>query len=74
MAEPDWEAIAEAVEGTCDSLAVIADKYEVPEEDIDGCLSDVGTESCAVCGWWWGSGDVDENFVCIDCQSEAGEG
>lgn len=68
MSEIDWDAIAHAVQGTCDSLAAIAEKYDVAEDIIDENLDEAGVTSCAGCGWWYETSELDEESYCYaDC-------
>lgn len=69
----DYEAIADAVLGTCQTEAAIIDRYDLVDstDELLDRLLDFGVETCLGCGWWVESGDMVEaehgDMVCSDC-------
>ena len=78
--EAQIDAIAEAVQGTCDSLEAVCERLEIPIGDVnelESALVDVNTERCTGCGWWSescelsGLGDTDlGEGLCQDCKDD----
>lgn len=64
------------VVGTCQSVVAIAEKYDIPEDEVEECLLDQGIDVCAGCGWWFEVGALvdgeDENDgYCAECRADS---
>lgn len=62
-----------SVVGTCQSVVAIAEKYDIPEDEVEECLLDEGIEACSGCGWWFEVGElVDDDYenegYCDECR------
>lgn len=70
------EQQAADVLGTCLSVAAIAEKYGIPEDEVEESLLDEGIEACTGCDWWFEVGelvdDEDENEgYCDECRADS---
>ena len=72
VSEELWAQIADAVMGTTDSPTSVAEKFDVPEDDVEHELAAFCTVICPVCGWWCYSEDPDG--VCEECAALGIEG
>lgn len=67
------------VVGTCQSVVMIAEKYGIPEDEVEEHLSEEGIESCAGCGWWFEVGELVDSECeiegyCDECRLDLGCG
>lgn len=72
MVNQQWHG---SVLGTCLSIVAIAEKYGIPEDEVEEALLDKGIERCAGCEWWFEVSelvdDEDENpGYCDECMRE----
>lgn len=63
----DWAAIAAAVVGTTDSPGVIAERYDVDEDEVEERLGEQGVETCSACGWWFYDVMRHPDVLCEEC-------
>lgn len=66
--------------GSSDAPYILAERFDIPEDDIEEILLDHNIEMCSGCGWWYESGDLtpDEDEgdseeltgYCSDCRKE----
>jgi hypothetical protein len=56
--------------GTAESPAVLAQRFDVDDEDVEEILADFNVETCPGCGWWVDSGELaDEDGGDQPCES-----
>lgn len=65
--------------GTCQSVVAIAEKYGIPEGEVEEHLLEEGIEACTGCGWWFEVGElVDSEYeiegYCGECRLDLGGG
>lgn len=64
--------IAWSYEGTCGSIAVIAQQLDLSEAQAEDLMLDVNLEQCGECGWWCECGELldeaDEAAPCMSCR------
>lgn len=65
---PNWSEIGATVAGTTLAPHVIAERFDVPEEDVEHELGVVHVQTCPECGWW--SRTIDPDGVCDDCKHD----
>lgn len=63
-----WDRVADYAVGTCDSPAVLAERFEVPEDEVEEQLGKRRVETCPGCGWWWMAIELDGEGYCPDCR------
>ncbi len=65
--------IAEALQGTCQSLATALEyqgleEHDTPQdmlEELDGLVM-----LCEVCGWWCEPFEMNDDNICNDCEED----
>jgi hypothetical protein len=62
-----WEKVFAAADGSTDSPAALAERFDVPEDEVEERLSRMGLETCPGCGWWWMAMELDADNFCPDC-------
>lgn len=68
MPTPDWREIGAVVAGTTLGVPTIAERFGVPEDDVEHELGVVHVQACPACGWW--SHTYDPDGVCNDCKAD----
>jgi hypothetical protein len=58
VAPVEWDTIGAKVVGTADSPSAIAQRFDVPEDDVEHELSLAGIETCPICGWWVAASEI----------------
>lgn len=80
-ARRDWSAevelVASDLEGTCQSLEQVLERYDIEGADNDPsfCAAlDARVFCCTVCDWWHDVGesgnDVNGQWACVECGTE----
>jgi hypothetical protein len=67
------EELINDLEGTCQSFSDGCDDLNIKENDLTSNQLDMIDErifNCSTCGWWFESGEQDEDNNCIDCQDD----
>ncbi len=65
--------IADDLEGTsgCDDERT-CEKYDIPMDELECIMADMGLERCEDCGWWCETGelvdDEGETAPCVSCR------
>ncbi|MFG1187949.1 hypothetical protein [Xanthobacter aminoxidans] len=64
--------IAWSYEGTCESIAVIARRLDLTEEQAEDLMLDTNLEQCGECGWWCECGELldeaNQPAPCMSCR------
>ena len=64
------EKVRAYLEGTCNSLDIALERFDIAleVEDLEDMLLDLGIERCPDCGWWMESSElVDEDSEVVGC-------
>ena len=46
----------------------LIEEAEITLEKLDEILEAHGKERCLNCGCWWDEADLDEDYICPDCE------
>ena len=62
--------------GTVLSVGAIAEKYGIPEDEVEERLLDEGIEPCTGCGWWFNVGELvddegENEGYCDECRADS---
>ena len=66
------QEIAHRLLGTCDSVAGVLESLglegQMEEDEVEALVAENGVDVCALCGWWFEIGELDEDYLCYDCR------
>jgi hypothetical protein len=57
--EETWDRIADEACGTAAMPATLAERHDVPEDDVEHELGLREVQACPACGWWSKTDDPD---------------